>query len=78
MSKFEKLKLKIKDGKSIAYEEAESVLLKLGFSVRTKGSHHVFSKDGYEKNISIKRRSELLPYQIRLVEEALKDYEEKT
>jgi predicted RNA binding protein YcfA (HicA-like mRNA interferase family) len=63
MSKFEKIKQKIKNGQSVSYEEAESVLLKLGFDVRSRGSHHVFSKDGYEKNISIKKRSELLPYE---------------
>lgn len=76
MSKFEKMKQKIKNGQAISYEEAENILLKIGFSVRSRGSHHVFSKDGYEKNISIKKRPELLPYQIRLVEEALEYYEE--
>ena len=76
MSKFEKLKQKIKDGKSISYEEAETILIKLGFMMRSNGSHNVFSKVGYEKNISIKRRTELLPYQVRLVEEAVQCYEE--
>jgi len=33
----------------------------------------VFSKDGYEKNISIKKRSQLLPYQMRLLEEVLQN-----
>jgi predicted RNA binding protein YcfA (HicA-like mRNA interferase family) len=51
-------------------------LLKLGFDVRSRGSHHVFSKDRYEKNISIKKRSELLSDQLRLIEEVLKNHEE--
>lgn len=75
MSKFEKLKAKIKNGQSVSYAEAESVLFKLGFSVRSKGSHHVFTKEGYSKNISIKKCSELLQYQLNLINEALEHYE---
>ena len=77
MSKFEKLKQKIRDGHSISYDEAENFLLKIGFAVRVRGSHHVFSKDGYEKNISIKKRSQLMAYQMRLLEEVLEDEEKK-
>lgn len=76
MSRIEKLRLKIKNGQPISYDEAENVLTKLGFDVRSRGSHHVFSKDGYPKNISIKKRSELLPYQMSLILEALERYEE--
>lgn len=78
MSKFEKLKLKIKNGQAISYEEAEGFLLKLGFKVRSTGSSHfVFWKVGYEKNLSIKKRPQLLPYQIRLIEEVLNNYEKE-
>jgi len=77
MSKFEKIKLKIKNGQSIPYEEAESFLLKLGFKVRSPGSSHfIFWKEGYEKNLSLKKRSQLLPYQIRMLEEVVKTYEQ--
>lgn len=77
MSKFEKIKLKIKNGQSISYEEAESFLLKLGFKMRSPGSSHfIFWKEGYEKNISLKKRSQLLPYQIRMLEEIVKNYEQ--
>lgn len=76
MSKFEKLKSKIRTGQTLSYEEAESFLLKLGFNVRSPGSSHfIFWKKGYEKNISLKKRSQLLPYQMRLLEEVLKDHE---
>ncbi len=71
MSKLEKLKQKIKNGQSVSYNEAEMFLLKLGFTVRSKGSHHVFSKDGYHKNISIKKCPQLLSYQMNLIAEAL-------
>ena len=77
MSKFEKIKLKIKNGQSISYEEAESFLLKLGFKMRSPGSSHfIFWREGYEKNISLKKRSQLLPYQIRMLEEVVKNYEQ--
>ena len=77
MSKFEKIKLKIKNGQSISYEEAESFLLKLGFKMRSPGSSHfIFWKEGYEKNISLKKRSQLLSYQIRMLEEVVKNYEQ--
>lgn len=77
MSKFEKITLKIKNGQCISYEEAESFLLRLGFKIRSPGSSHfVFWKEGYEKNISLKKRSQLFPYQIRILEEVLKNYEQ--
>ena len=77
MSKFEKLKQKIKNGQNISYEEAETCLLKLGFIVRVKGSHHVFSKDGYHKNISIKKCPRLLSYQMNLIAEVIEVMEKK-
>ena len=75
MSKFEKIKAKIINGQSVSYSEAENVLTRIGFTVRSKGSHHVFAKDGYPKNISIKKCSELLLYQLNLIKEALEYYE---
>lgn len=75
MSKLEKIKAKIRNRQSISYAEAEIVLIKIGFTVRSKGSHHVFSKEGYPKNISIKKCSELLIYQLELINEALSYYE---
>ena len=77
MSKLEKIKLKIKNRQSISYEEAEGFLLKLGFKIKSPGSSHfIFWKEGYEKNISLKKRSQLLPYQIRFLEEVLTYYEQ--
>jgi predicted RNA binding protein YcfA (HicA-like mRNA interferase family) len=74
MSKFEKLAKQILEGRSTSYQEAESVLSKLGFDLRIRGSHHVFAKKDYDKNVSLKMRSQLLPYQIRLIQEVLKDH----
>jgi len=74
MSKFDKLVKTILEGRSISYADAEKLLKKLGFELRTKGPHHVFGKEDYEKNISLKKRSQLQPYQIRLLQEVLKDH----
>ncbi|MDP1607827.1 MAG: type II toxin-antitoxin system HicA family toxin [Chlamydiales bacterium] len=75
MSKWQKLIEKILAGRLISYEEAEAVLLKLGFKVEITGSHHVFRKNGYSKNVSIKRRPQLLPYQLRDLKEVLIDHD---
>ena len=74
MSKLQKLIEKILEGRNVSYEEAERLLIQLGFKIRVKGSHHVFFKDNYLKNVSIKRRSQLLAYQIRELKEVLRDH----
>jgi predicted RNA binding protein YcfA (HicA-like mRNA interferase family) len=74
MSKLEKLIEKILQGRNISYDDAEKILLKLGFDVEVCGSHHVFRKKGYIKNVSIKRRTQLLPYQLRELKEVLRDH----
>jgi predicted RNA binding protein YcfA (HicA-like mRNA interferase family) len=77
MSKLEKLIEKVFAGRNVSYNEAEIMLLRLGFEVEVKGSHHIFRKKGYIKTISIKRRVELLPYQLRDLKEVLRDHEKE-
>lgn len=74
MSRFDKLVKQILDDRPTSYKEAESLLIKLGFELRIRGSHHVFAKPDYARNVSIKVRTQLLPYQIRLIQEVLKDH----
>jgi predicted RNA binding protein YcfA (HicA-like mRNA interferase family) len=74
MSKREKLIQKIMDGRNVSYDEAETILSHLGFSVEVTGSHHVFRKNGYSKNVSLKIRAELKNYQIKLLKEVLEDH----
>jgi predicted RNA binding protein YcfA (HicA-like mRNA interferase family) len=74
MSKLQKLMQKILDGKDVSYREAEGLLLKMGFRLEIRGSHHIFRKAGYLRNISIKRRPQLLPYQIADLKEVLRDH----
>jgi len=74
MSKRQKIIEKILSGRVVSYEEAENILLHLGFAVEVRGSHHTFRKDGFVKNISLKRRPQLLPYQLEMLKEVLKDH----
>ena len=57
MSKIEKLIEKVLHGKNISYEEAENLLLNLGFSLKIKSSYHIFRKTQYHRVISIKKRA---------------------
>jgi len=74
VSKIDKLISKVLEGRAVSYNEAQSLLTSLGFSLEVSGSHHVFRKKGYARNVSIKRRSQLLPYQCRDLKEVLRDH----
>lgn len=74
MSKFDKLVNKVLHGSNITFDEALNLLKNLGFELNVSGSHHVFSKENYERNVSIKRTKELLPYQIKLLKQVLLDH----
>lgn len=73
MTKRQKLIEKILAGKNVSYEDAEKILINLGFALEIRGSHHIFRKDGYLKNISLKRRSQLLSYQVGMLKEILNE-----
>jgi hypothetical protein len=74
MSSEEKIIQKIFEGRKVSYKDVERVLLNLGFELNIKGSHHIFRKKGCFYNISLKRRSELVRYQIKIVQEVLEDH----
>ena len=74
MSKWQKLIQRILEGQDTSYKEAENLLLRLGFELEIRGSHHIFRKNGYPRNISIKCRPQLLPYQISDLKEVLRDH----
>ena len=71
MGALDKLIQKILDGKQISYKEAERVLLSIGFKAKVTGSHHVFRKAKTKHNISLKKRPQLLPYQIKILRRML-------
>ena len=74
MSKLEKLIQKILSGKNVSYDDAEKLLEHLGFTRKISASHHIFRKQKYHRTISIKKRSELLKYQVDALQEVLEDH----
>ncbi|HXH70135.1 MAG TPA: hypothetical protein VNI60_07385 [Pyrinomonadaceae bacterium] len=78
MSKFEKLRQKILDGKSdanISFEDLRNFLHNLGFVERIKGSHHSYRKEGIAEKPNLQRDgSKAKSYQVRQIRNILKKY----
>ena len=57
---------------NIGFDELRNLLLKLGFDERTRGSHHIFRRDGIEERINLQRDGgKAKPYQMRQVRAVL-------
>ena len=78
MSQFEKLLLRILRGTSdanIGFDELCGLLTHLGFEVRVRGSHHVFSKADVVELINLQRDgSNAEPYQVKQVRNVIVKY----
>ena len=78
MGKHEKLILKILSGRqdaSVHFSETISLLHALGFSLRVKGSHHIFYREGIEEIINIQPDgSKAKPYQVRQIRGLIAKY----
>lgn len=74
MSKLEKLIEKILNGKNVSYDDAQNILEHLGFTLKIKASHHIFRKPQYHRIVSLKRRPQLLQYQVDDLKKVLEDY----
>ncbi len=80
MSKFEKLLIEILQGTSntnIRFDELRSLLIKLGFTERIKGSHHIFVKKDVLEIINIQPQSDgkAKPYQVKQIREIIVRYQ---
>jgi hypothetical protein len=56
MSKYEKLLFKVLRGTSdanISFNDLCGLVKRFGFEERTRGSHHVFRKEGIEEKINL-------------------------
>ncbi|MEA3278741.1 MAG: type II toxin-antitoxin system HicA family toxin [Pseudomonadota bacterium] len=75
MGKYDKLIVKILRGSSdanISFDDLCELLRRLGFDERTRGSHHVFRKEGIEEKINLQTDSaKAKPYQVRQVRSIL-------
>jgi len=75
MGKYDKLILKILRGSSdanISFDDLCELLRRLDFQERTRGSHHVFRKEGVEEKINLQKDADKAkPYQVRQVRSLL-------
>ena len=79
MSQKSKLIMKILQGTSdnnIQFDELYNLLLHLGFSIRKRGSHHIFYKDDIEEiiNIQPKKDGKSKAYQVKHIRDILIKY----
>lgn len=79
MSKFDKIRSKILDGKSdanIGFEDLRNFLLSLGFVERIKGSHHSYRRERIDEKPNLQRDgNKAKSYQVRQIREILKKYD---
>ena len=78
MSRHERLLQTIISGRSdtnIGFDDLRTLLLRLGFSERIRGSHHLFDKQGVVEIINLqKHRGHVKPYQVRQVRHLILEY----
>ena len=78
MGKYEKLLLQILRGTSdanISFDDLCQLLHRLGFEERTRGSHHIFRKQGIEEKINLQRGDgKVKVYQVRQVRAVIVKY----
>ena len=78
MSKFDKLLLKLLSGNAdnnFDFKDLILMLNKFDFTIRVKGSHHIFYKEGIDEILNLQAyNSKAKPYQVKQVREILIKY----
>lgn len=78
MGKYDTLLLQILRGTSeanISFDDVRRLLRRLGFEERTRGSHHMFRKQGVEEKMNLQRDdSKAKAYQVRQVRAVILKY----
>ena len=78
MGKFEKILTKVLRGTSdanIGFDELVSLLIRLGFQSRIRGSHHIFYMDNIVEIINIQEKSgKAKPYQVKQIRSIILKY----
>ncbi len=81
MSKLEKFLIKILRGTSdatIDFNELRTLLVRLGFDERIKGSHHILTRDGVEEILNLQPKgAKAKPYQVKQVRNVIVKYQLK-
>ena len=75
MGKFDKVLLQVLRGtsdKNVVFADLCWLLERLGFDVRIKGSHHIFTHDDLEEIINIQPKGkQAKPYQVKQVRQLI-------
>jgi len=79
MGKFDKLIIKLLSGtsdKNFNFHDILTILKKLGFEERIKGSHRIFYRKDVEEilNLQPKKDGNAKPYQVKQVREIIQKY----
>ena len=78
MGRYDELRVRILQGKSDAnvnFDELRQLLQWLGFEERTRGSHHIFRREGVRELINLQREgSKAKVYQVRQVRQVIVRY----
>ena len=60
---------------NIRFDDLHRLLLRLGFEVRIRGSHHIFRKKGVDAKLNLQRDGDKAkPYQVRQVRAIIVQY----
>ena len=75
MDRHQRLLNRILDGSQLAnirFDDVRSLLARLGFEERVRGSHHTYAKAGTTQKVNLQRRgSDAKPYQLRQLRQVL-------
>lgn len=78
MGKYEKLLQQLLSGRSdanVAFGELRQLLLRLGFSERIRGDHHIYFREGVEEILNLQPRGGMAkPYQVKQVRQVILRY----
>ena len=78
MSSYNKFLIRILDGRSdanIPFAEICRLLSNFGFQERTRGSHHIFTKEGIEEILNLQPKgSKAKPYQVKQIRNLILKY----
>lgn len=79
MANLDKALGRILSGRSdnnIPFDDLRNVLIRLGFSERIKGDHHIFTKAGVREILNLQPKSDgkAKSYQVKQVRDVLNDY----
>lgn len=71
MTTYSKILQRVLSGRAdanIGFDDLRNLLTRLGFAERSRGSHHVFVREGVEDLINLQREGHMAkPYQVRQV-----------